>query len=109
MDEHRDQGPTRTRAPDGRYVNFFDVGHNALEFLLDFGQFHPEDSEVRLHTRIVTGPVYAKLLASMLQRSIERYEADHGPIEKLSDDIDPLEMVKESIAGYERLDPSRNG
>jgi hypothetical protein len=37
--------------------------HNAFEFLLDFGQFYPESTERRFHTRIVTGPVYVKTLS----------------------------------------------
>ncbi len=27
---------------EGRYANYFKVGYNAFEFLLDFGQFYPE-------------------------------------------------------------------
>ena len=39
---------------EARYSNDFKVGHNAFEFLLDFGLFYPDSSEARLHTRIVT-------------------------------------------------------
>jgi hypothetical protein len=45
---------------EGRYANYFKVGHNALEFLLDFGQFYAESQRAQFHTRIITNPTYAK-------------------------------------------------
>ena len=30
------------RAPLARYTNYFEVGHNPYEFLVDFGQYQPE-------------------------------------------------------------------
>ncbi len=94
--------PRKARAPEGRYVNYFEVGHNAAEFVIDFGQFHVEQDMARLHTRIVTSPVYAKLLAAMLTNAVERYEGDHGNIEADdNDDLDPLEVVRQSIDGYD--------
>ncbi len=65
---------------EGRYANWFQIGHNAFEFLLDFGQHFPETSEMHLHTRIITSPTYAKALFELLQTSIEQYEESHGPI-----------------------------
>jgi hypothetical protein len=64
----------------GRYANFFKIGHNAFEFLFDFGQMYAESKPVPLHTRIVTTPVYAKSLLGLLQESIEQYEKLFGPI-----------------------------
>ena len=65
---------------EGRYANWFQIGHNAFEFLLDFGQHFPETSEMHPHTRIITSPTYAKALFELLQTSIEQYEESHGPI-----------------------------
>ncbi len=65
---------------EGRYTNYFQVGHNAVEFLLDFGQSNFGDKQARYHTRIVTSPVYAKVLLMTLQGSIERYEQSFGAI-----------------------------
>ena len=65
---------------EGRYVNYFEIGHNAFEFLLDFGQMYCEDPEASLHTRIVTSPVYAKTLIGMLQRALSQYEASYGRV-----------------------------
>jgi hypothetical protein len=65
---------------EGKYANYFKVGHNALEFLLDFGQFYPESEEEQLHTRIVTNPVYVKAFLETLRESIDRYEQTFGAI-----------------------------
>ncbi len=65
---------------EGRYANYFKVGHNAFEFLLDFGQLYPEGKEVQLHTRIITSPIYAKALFETLRESIDRYEQFFGTI-----------------------------
>ena len=67
---------------EGRYANYFKVGHNAFELLLDFGQFFPEGEPEQLHTRIITTPSYAKVLLDVLRDSIERYEQSYGPIQQ---------------------------
>jgi hypothetical protein len=66
--------------PNGRYANYFKVGHNAFEFLFDFGQIHTEGRRAPLHTRIITTPVYAKSLLGLLQESIDQYEQLFGTI-----------------------------
>ncbi len=65
---------------EGRYANNFKVGHNAFEFVLDFGQFYPEEKMVHLHTRVITSPVYAKTLLGTLQESVDKYEQTFGSI-----------------------------
>ena len=65
---------------EGRYVNYFEIGHNAFEFLLDFGQFYDGEAEASLHTRIVTSPVYAKRLSGVLQQALRQYEASYGRV-----------------------------
>ena len=67
---------------EGRYANYFEVGHNAFEFLLDFGQYYPETDEAALYTRIVTSPCYAKSLLETLRDSIEQYEKNFGTIKE---------------------------
>lgn len=64
----------------GKYANYFKVGHNALEFVIDFGQFYVDNGEVRLHTRIVTNPTYAKAMLETLRESIDQYERAFGII-----------------------------
>ena len=69
----------RAAFPDARYANFFRVGYNAFEVLIDFGQLYA-GSEPQVHTRIVTSPVYAKALSQMLLRSLREYEQSHGAL-----------------------------
>ena len=73
---------------ESRYVNYFEIGHNAFEFLLDFGQLYPEDREADIHTRIVVSPAYAKDLATVLHDAISQYEQSYG---KLPDQTAPEE------------------
>lgn len=65
----------------GRYSNYFEVGHNQFEFLLDFGQFYPGNDRPQLHTRIVMSPTYAKALLRTLGESLLRYERTFGSVE----------------------------
>jgi hypothetical protein len=66
---------------EARYANYFQIGHNAFEFLLDFGQSYAGIAPVS-HTRIISGPAYAKELSTMLMKSIGQYEQTFGPIPK---------------------------
>lgn len=59
---------------EGKYVNYFKVGHNAFEFVLDFGQSYADNQEPQLHTRIVTSPAYIKAFLETLRESAEQYE-----------------------------------
>jgi hypothetical protein len=80
MDRKRKAAQARSR-PTGRYANYFEVGHNAFEFVLDFGQLYAgESKQGQFHTRIVTAPVYANTLLKTLQGSIDRYEETFGVI-----------------------------
>lgn len=76
---------------EGRYANYFKVGHNSLEFILDFGQVYSDtSSELMHHTRIIMSPAYAGMLLEVLRDSIEKYQETFGPIRKLrkSEEID---------------------
>lgn len=65
---------------EGRYANYFAVGYNENEFVIDFGQSYSEQDSPELCTRIVTGPVYAKSFLKMLRDSIETFETTYGSI-----------------------------
>ena len=67
---------------EGRYANYFKVGHNAFEFVIDFSQFYPESEEAELCVRIITPPIYAKTLLETLRGAIEHYEQTFGVIQK---------------------------
>jgi hypothetical protein len=68
-------------ALEARYANYFEIGHNAYEFILEFGQYQPQSEQVQIQTRIVTGPVFAKLLFGLLGQALEQFENEIGPIE----------------------------
>jgi hypothetical protein len=67
---------------EGHYANYFKVGYNAFEFVIDFGQLYPAgqagDKNAQFHTRIITVPVYARALVETLQESIEQYAQGFG-------------------------------
>ena len=65
---------------EGRYANLFNIGHNAFEFVLEFGQLYSETSQKQIHTRVITGPAYAKALLRILKDSIDQYEKAFGII-----------------------------
>ncbi len=64
--------------PEGRYANFFEIGHNSIEFVLDFAQFYPDQGHAVVHTRIITNPVHARALMEVLSSSIRQYEREFG-------------------------------
>lgn len=68
--------------PRGEYANYLEVGHNAFEFVLQFGQAFESAAEARVHTRIVTNPVCAKAMLKTLQTSVDSYEAAHGAVDE---------------------------
>ena len=71
----------------GRYANYFKVGYNAFEFILDFGQLYSESNDVKFFTRIITNPISAKNLIEVLQESIAQYEQTHGIIKMQDPDL----------------------
>jgi hypothetical protein len=75
-----DGGEFHGSQAEGKYANYFQVGHNILEFVIDFGQSFSDGREEYFHTRIVTSPSYAKELLKVLEDSIDRYESVFGPI-----------------------------
>ena len=68
-----------TPAREARYANYFQIGHNAFEFLLEFGQASAGTHPL-VHTRVVAGPAYAKLFSTMLVESIGQFEKNFGSI-----------------------------
>jgi hypothetical protein len=74
------EDPDDSSSLEGRYTNYFEVGHNAFEFLIDFGQYYRDSQRAQLYIRIITAPIYAKALLMTLGRSIEQYEQTFGTI-----------------------------
>lgn len=61
------------------YANYFRVGFNLSEFLLDFGR-HFEDGPDVFYQRIITAPLQAKELSALLVQSLCSYEERFGII-----------------------------
>ena len=68
------------------YANYFEIGHNAFEFLFDAGQVDPQSGTIRFTTRIAISPVHAKILSALLTRSIDQFESKHEPIPDIAED-----------------------
>jgi hypothetical protein len=87
------------------YVNYFEIGHNPFEFLMDLGQYHPGstdvDGRVAIHTRIAIAPPYAKMLSALLSRSVEEHERQHGPIALIGPQSNPFDIVLSSLGDFE--------
>ena len=77
MDHERKTGQTGNPS-EGRYVNYFKIGHNAFELIIDCGQCYADNEEPQLHTRIVTTPAYGKALLETLRDSLDEYEKTYG-------------------------------
>ena len=78
---HSDQRSGQTNyVVEGRYVNYFKIGHNAFELIIDCGQCYADNEEPQLHIRIVTSPAYGKALLKTLRDSLEEYEKAYGRI-----------------------------
>ena len=65
-------GP-RKHKEDARYANYFQVGYNAFEFLLEFGQ-----REGRIHTSIYVSPQHARMLSDLLAGALKEYAEGQG-------------------------------
>jgi len=99
----------RKKVPLARYVNYFEVSHNAVEFLLDFGQYQPEVESVSVHSRMAFGPTHAKLLVAMLSSAMREFEAQHGAVADLLQESDPLDAIYDSLPDFECRAPSLPG
>lgn len=91
------------RPPLACYANYFEVGHNAFEFLLDAGQVEPISGDIQLLSRIAVSPVHAKLLAHLLNQSVAQFEQAHHEIPDLSAGEGQPELVLTNPYEFERL------
>ena len=87
------------------YVNYFEVGHNPFEFLMDLGQYHPGptegDGRIAIHTRIAIAPPYAKMLSDLLARAVQEHESQHGQIPLIGPQANPFDIVLSSLGDFE--------
>lgn len=62
------------------YSNMAIMSQTRNEMIIDFAQMLPPDPRAKVQSRVVMSPEHAKMLLTMLQRNIERYELQHGDI-----------------------------
>jgi hypothetical protein len=97
--------PNAEQVAPALYVNYFEVGHNPFEFLLDLGQYHPGSTEsegrIAIHTRVALAPPYAKMLSELLARAIKEHESQHGEIALIGPQVNPFDIVLSSLGDFE--------
>jgi hypothetical protein len=84
MPSDTDSGRAR---PEQRYSNHLEVGFNAVEFLLRFGQAREDDPGSPV-LEVVTNPTFAKAFSRTLAEAVQRYEARFGPVADADDKPD---------------------
>jgi hypothetical protein len=67
--------------PEGRYANYFKIGHNAFELIIQCGQCY-SGNEPQFHTTIITSPAYGKALLDTLRDCLAEHEKSYGPFQK---------------------------
>jgi hypothetical protein len=87
------------------YVNYFELGHNPYEFLIELGQYRPSASSdggtIGIHTRLAITPPYAKLLSQLLSNAVREHEAENGKIPDLATVNSPFDQVLRSLPEFE--------
>lgn len=91
----------RRSEPASLYVNYFEVAHNAYEFLIELGQFRPSGSpgsgDLSIHTRLAISPPYAKMLSELLTQAVGEHEGEHGKIAAVGDPTPAFDIVLRSL------------
>jgi hypothetical protein len=62
------------------YANFAMITHSPSEVIIDFARVLPNAPKSKVHARIVTTPMHAKLLLRALTENLKKYEAQFGEI-----------------------------
>jgi hypothetical protein len=78
--KHKSRESLDIEIPVASYANYFQVGHNAFEVVVEFGQHYEDDGPPQVHTRIVTAPICAKTLLDLLRTAIAEYERSFGDL-----------------------------
>jgi hypothetical protein len=65
---------------DAIYANFAMITHTPSEIVIDFARVLPNAPNAKVHARIVSTPMHAKLLLRALSENLEKYEEQYGEI-----------------------------
>lgn len=101
----KSERPATSEMAAALYVNYFEMGHNPFEFLIDLGQFYPGsgdcDGKTVIHSRIALAPPYAKMLSELLVRMVDEHEANYGSIAEVAPSSELLETVFAPLGDFE--------
>ena len=64
----------RFRKVEPKYANYFEIGFNQFERVIDFGKIYSPDSIPALHTRMITSPAYGRALLELLSNALTEHE-----------------------------------
>ncbi len=84
------------------YANFAVISHSPSEIVIDFARVLPRMVRAKVHARIITTPMHAKLLLRALQQNLERYEAQFGEIQIPSGDSN---LARQFFGGVKPPEP----
>ena len=65
---------------DATYANFALITHTASEIIIDFARVLPNAPKSKVHARIISTPMHAKLLLRALGENLKKFEAQFGEI-----------------------------
>lgn len=75
----------RTRIGEARYSNYAEIGHNASEFVFDFGQVWFDGVPAGVYVRVVTSPDTAQRLYELLNEALSQYRVVFGEIRRTAE------------------------
>jgi hypothetical protein len=64
----------RPNDPERVYANYVTIGHNAFEFVFEFGQLYNGGGEARVQARVVMSPPSAHELMQVLGEALREYD-----------------------------------
>ena len=70
-------GDCRRDLLEGRYANYFKVGFNDQEVVMDFGQHHGGEDTL-MHSRIIICRTYLQTLMAMLEETNREIKIEPG-------------------------------
>jgi hypothetical protein len=85
----------RSHLEKGEYANYFEVGHDFVAFFVDCGQAGHDVQGTKLYSRIITSPIGAQQLSTILARALREYRRRFGAIRDEQGMISPAENENE--------------
>ena len=78
---------------EGIYSNLAIISHSQSEFVIDFVRLLPNVPKAKVKSRIVITPHHAKRFLKALADNVNKYEKQHGAIQKTNDPPFPMNFT----------------